>query len=235
MANPNPGDAVVVIAPVDLAVAQTGGWISLKGAAGVTLNFNKGAGTAGQPPVLTFRQATSTAGANAKNLATVTTIYKKAAGATGWTKVTQAAGATYTGDVAAGLYKVDINGAALDTANGFCAVSVNIASSGAAAQLGGIVGELYGLRYSGALEDALAPFSAVQAEETAEEAARPEGETHEDDVPHADDVRRAEAGTQSAARAGQEVSGSHLAGERPHTSQSHGDEPAKRTGTPSKR
>ena len=39
-------------------------------------------------------------------------------------------------------------------ANGFCAVSVNIASVGAGAQLGGIVGELYGLRYGGSLDAA---------------------------------------------------------------------------------
>jgi hypothetical protein len=168
MANPNPGDAVVLIAPADLAAAQTGGWVSLKGAAGVTLTFNKGAGTAGQPPVLTFRQALNSAGGGAKNL-NVTTIYKKASGATSWTKVTQAAGATYTGDVAAGLYKIDINGAALDVANGFCAVSVNIASVGANAQLGGIVADFYGLRYGGALEDALAPFSAEAAAEEGED------------------------------------------------------------------
>ncbi len=187
MANPNPGDAVVVIAPADLAVAQTGGWVSLKGAAGVTLTMNKGAGTAGQNPVLTFRQALNTAGGGAKNL-NVTTIYTKAAGATGWTKTTQAAGATYTGvGATAGLYKFDISGASLDTANGFCAVSVNIASVGAGAQLGDVVGDLYGLRYGGALEDAPAPFLAE------EEVPPPEDTLGRDAKPPEDEGERSRA------------------------------------------
>lgn len=164
-------DAIVVVTPVDFAVAQTGGWVSLKGASSVTFVLTKGAGTAGQPPVLTFRQATSLAGANAKDLATITTIYKKASGSSTWTKVTQAAAATYTGDVAAGIYKIEVSASQLDLANGFCAVTVNVASSGAAAQLGGIVAELNGQRYSGALDSALAPFSAeaVAEEDTTTE------------------------------------------------------------------
>src|SRR4029453_11409356 len=106
---------------------------------------------------------TDNAGANAKNLANITTIYKKAAGATTWTKVTQAASATYTADaVAAGLYKIDISASQLDVANGFCAVSVNVASVGAGPQLGGMVAEYYGMRYSGALDTAIAPFPPEQ-------------------------------------------------------------------------
>lgn len=161
MGNMNVTDAAPVFGPADLAVAQTGGWVGLKGANGVTLTFHKGAGASGQAAVLTFRQATDNAGANAKDLATITTIYKKAAGATTWTKVTQAAGATYTADaVPAGLYSFDISASQLDVANGFCAVSVNVASVGAGPQFGGMVAEYYGQRYGGSLDSAIAPFAA---------------------------------------------------------------------------
>lgn len=149
-------DIVPVILPLDLQTARSGDWISLKGYQGVAFVFYKGAGTAADDPTVTLRQATAVAGTSAKDLATVTTVWKKqgtltAVGA--WTKVTQAAAATFVGDGTSaeeeGLYVIEVDAAELDRANGFDCITVNIGDVGGNAQLGCVLAVLYGGRYSG--------------------------------------------------------------------------------------
>lgn len=156
-------DIIPNVVPVDTQTgANAGDYICLKNARGVAYVLFKGAGTANDDPVITFRQAQDVAGTNVKDLAVVTTIYQKQAAtnllSTGtWTKVTQAAGATFTGNGTSaeqvGLYVVEIEADQLDVDNGFDCVIANLADTGAAgAQLGCMLAILYGLAYPAAPE-----------------------------------------------------------------------------------
>lgn len=133
---------VAAIIPVDLgAAANDGDWFSMKNFRKALAVLFKAAGTAGQDPVFTLRQATDNTGSGAKAL-TFTTIYKKVGTQTGiaaFTKVTQAAANTYTDDVSAeaqAIMAVEILAEELDVANGFTHIQLQIPDIGAAAQIG---------------------------------------------------------------------------------------------------
>lgn len=133
---------VTAFDPVDLSSgANTGDWVSLKNYQRCTILVAKGAGTAGDDPVITINQATSVAGAGAKEL-DFTRIDQKAGTLSGigqFTTVTQAAAETYTDDThaeIAAVYVVDFHADDLDVANGFDCVQVSIADVGTNAQVG---------------------------------------------------------------------------------------------------
>ncbi len=153
-------DLVMGIAPLDLQTARSGDYVSLKDADRLGVLFIKGAGTAGDDPTLTLRQATSVAGGSVKDWAVITdyALKEEAAGnlqATGtWTRVTQTAAATIAFDATSAesslLGYFEVMASELDVANGFDCAAVNIGDVGSNAQLGCVMYILGGLRYQAA-------------------------------------------------------------------------------------
>ena len=87
-------DIIPAIVPLDLQTQRTGDVMSTKGMARFGVLVFKGAGTAGDDPVLSFKQATDVAGATNKDLAVITEYWSKQGTLTSvgtWTRVTQAA------------------------------------------------------------------------------------------------------------------------------------------------
>ena len=149
------------IVPVDMSVGTNNGtWLSLKDNERVVFLLSKGAGAVGEPPTITLQQASDVSGTGAKNL-TFTTIYTKLGATTPgpWTKVTQAAAATYAPAAGntVGLIAVEIRAEMLDIANGFRCVRANVAKVGNTAQLGTLVALLGEARYATAPENAPDP------------------------------------------------------------------------------
>lgn len=151
--------------PVNIATAANDGdWVSLKNYSECTVLFFQGPGGAAEPATLTFEQATAVAGTGAKALAAITTIYRKQAATnlqgTGlWTKVTQAAAATFAlgsgadGDKAA-LVAITLHAEDLDADGGFDCLRVRVADVGTGPAIGSCVYILSGPRYA-ALPSAL--------------------------------------------------------------------------------
>jgi len=112
--------------PVDLsAAANNGDWVSLKDFDSCAVIFFKAAGTAGDDPTLTLRQATDVSG--------------------------QAAANTYldlTSAENAGIYLIEVRADELDVANGFDCVQFSVADVGTNAQLGAALYLLRGSRYA---------------------------------------------------------------------------------------
>jgi hypothetical protein len=156
-------DIVSGVIPLDLQTARSGDYISLKNAQGVAVVLFKGKGTAGDDPLLTFRQATTVAGGSVKDLdpthgaVGIKTFYQKqdATALTGisnvWTRVDQAAAATVQLDATSaeseGIYVFQIEADELDVDNGFDCLVMNVGDVGGNAQLGGVLYLLYGLRF----------------------------------------------------------------------------------------
>lgn len=138
-------DIVPVIVPVDgSAAASTGNRVSLRNAGGVTFVVFKGAGTAGQDPVLDVRQHTAATGGTSADLDVVTRYFVKSEttldGDETWTLVTQAAASEITDPGGLGtsaeeqqLIAIEIDAAQLS--DGYTHVSLDIADVGANAQL----------------------------------------------------------------------------------------------------
>ena len=145
---------VMAIVPVDSqAGANNGDWVSLKGYDRVTALVIKAAGVAGDDPVITMRQAQDVSGTGAKAL-NFTRIDAKVGAQTGigqFTKVTQAAGNTYTDTVSAeaqAIFAVEFKSEDLDVANGFDCVQLQVPDTGSAgAQLLSAIYVLRGARY----------------------------------------------------------------------------------------
>jgi hypothetical protein len=145
--------------PVNLATgANDGDWVSLKGYSEVTILFFGGPGAAAEPATITLEQATAVAGTSAKALAAITTVYQKQAAtnlqSTGtWSKVTQAAAATYAlgsganGDKAA-IVAITIHAEDLDGDNGFDCLRARVADVGTTAQTGALLYVLGGPRFT---------------------------------------------------------------------------------------
>jgi hypothetical protein len=138
-------DIIPAFQPSDLQTARTGDYVSLKHWGRCSVVLYKGAGTAGDDPVLTFQQAQDVAGTGVKNLANITYRFQKQAatdlsGTGTWTKVTQIASQTVTlnntSAEEAGMYVCEIGTEELDLANGFDCLRVSVADTGANAQLG---------------------------------------------------------------------------------------------------
>lgn len=145
--------------PVNIATgANDGDWVSLKGYSECTILFFQGVGGAAEPATITLEQATAVAGTGAKALAAITTIYQKQAAtnlqSTGsWTKVTQAAAATYAlgsganGDKAA-LVAITIHAEDLDVDNAFDCLRARVADVGTGPAIGMCLYILGGPRYA---------------------------------------------------------------------------------------
>ena len=134
-------DIVPAFVPVDMqSAANNGQWVSMKNINRLVCVLFKAAGTAGDDPVLTIKQATSNAGGGAKAL-TFTRARTKIgaiAGTPQWTIVTQAAANTFTPTSAANpaVIAVEIQANDLDVTNGFSYVQLSVPDTGSNAQLG---------------------------------------------------------------------------------------------------
>ena len=146
---------VSAFVPVDMqAAANNGDWVSLKNYGRVAVVLFKAAGTAGDDPIFTLRQATAVDGSGAKAL-NFTRIDSKVGTLTAvgtFTKNTQTAANIYTDTVSAeaqAIMVVDIGPEHLDVANGFDCVQLQIPDVGGNAQLGCGFYILYDPRYAG--------------------------------------------------------------------------------------
>jgi hypothetical protein len=145
--------------PVNVATAANDGdWVSLKNYSECTILYYQGVGSAAEPATITLEQATAVAGTSAKALAAITTVYQKQAAtnlqSTGtWTKVTQAAAATYAlgvganGDKAA-IVLITIHAEDLDGDNGFDCLRARVADVGTGPSIGACLYILAGPRYT---------------------------------------------------------------------------------------
>lgn len=145
---------VMAIVPVDSqSGANNGDWVSMKGYDRCSIVLIKAAGTAGDDPVFTVRQATAVDGTGAKAL-NFTRIDAKVGAQTGigtFTTVTQAAANTYTDTVSAeaqAIMVVEFKAEDLDVNNGFDCIQLQIPDTGSAgAQLLTAIYVLRGARY----------------------------------------------------------------------------------------
>jgi len=134
------------ISPVNLATAaNTGKRVSLRNAGGVTIVVFKGAGTAAEDPSFTLKQHTAASGGTSANLAAITYYFVKQEatldGDETWSKVTQAASATVTGNGTSAeeeaIYVFEVDAAQLDA--NYTHVSLDIADVGTNSQIGGVL------------------------------------------------------------------------------------------------
>ncbi len=131
------------IIPVDTQTgANDGDWVNMENYHRMVALYFGAVGTAGDDPVFTLKQATAAAGTGAKDL-DFTVVYEKVGtltAVTAWTRVTQAAAATYTNAASAEAQKliaVEISADDLDVDGGFNFVQLSIPDTGAGgAQLG---------------------------------------------------------------------------------------------------
>jgi hypothetical protein len=139
-------DVAPVIVPVNLSgAAATGLPVSLVDCGGVTFVLFKGAGTAGDDPVITVRESQDAAGTGEQDLDVVTSyVYKgdtSVSGNESWVAATQTAG-DIDGDGTldaedAGLLAFYIDAGQLS--DGFTHVTVDVADVGLNAQVGGVL------------------------------------------------------------------------------------------------
>jgi hypothetical protein len=135
-------DIVSAFVPVDMqTAANNGDWVNLSRWGRCVAVLFKAAGTAGDDPVFTLKQATNAAGDNPKDLK-FTTIWKKVGTQTAidaFTKTAQTLAATHTDLVSAeaqGIFAVEIQAADLDSAGGFTHMQLSVPDVGGNAQLG---------------------------------------------------------------------------------------------------
>lgn len=152
--------------PVDMSTAaNTGKRVSLRNAGGVTILLYKGAGTAGQDPVITLNEHTASTGGTSQVLAELTKHYQKQEttldGDETWSAVTQAAGSTITLDGTSaeseGIYVIELESTQLSA--GFDYISVDVADVGANAQLGCLLYILRDLAVGRTPANLVAPLS----------------------------------------------------------------------------
>ena len=133
---------IAAFVPVDMSgAANNGDWVQLSKYRRLVAVLFKKAGTAGDDPVFTLKQASDNAGTGAKAL-NFTTLFAKVgtqASTAQFTKVTQAAANTYTDATSAeaeAIIAVEVQAADLDVENGFGWVQLSVPDVGANAQLG---------------------------------------------------------------------------------------------------
>lgn len=140
--------------PVDTsAAANNGDWVSMKDFDSCAIIFFKGAGTAGDDPTLTLKQATDVSGTGAKALNFSRVDYKQGTLTSlgTFTTAMQAPANTYldaTSAENAGIYVVEVKSDDLDVNNGFDCVQFSVADIGTNAQLGAALYLLRGARYN---------------------------------------------------------------------------------------
>lgn len=131
------------VLPLALTTARVGDVVSLKNYRRCLVVFYKGPGTAGDDPTITLEQGTSVAFGTNKAL-DFTTLYKKQAatdltGVAQWTKITQAAGNTYTDATSAeqaAVWAIDVMAEDLDIANDYDCIRLSVSDVGTNAQTG---------------------------------------------------------------------------------------------------
>lgn len=153
-------DLIPLIVPVDLQTAQSGDYVSLKNAKGVTFVVFKAAGTAGDDPDITVRQAQDVSGTGVKDLDAFAEVYVKQGTLTSvgtWTKSSQTADALFDADATSAesqaMYVLECTADQLDVDNGFDCVTLNIGDVGSNAQLGCAFAILWGLKKATVPED----------------------------------------------------------------------------------
>lgn len=128
--------------PVDMqTAANNGDWVNLALYQSVVCVLFKAAGTAGDDPVFTLKQAQAADGTGSKDLL-FSTIYKKVgtlATTAEFTRATQTAAASHTDAVSAeaqAIMAVEVAAEDLDINNGFTFVQMSVPDVGGNAQLG---------------------------------------------------------------------------------------------------
>lgn len=146
-------DIVPSFVPVDMQTGNNGSnWFNMALCEKVICVLYKGAGTAGDNPVLTLNQAQDNASTGSKGLNF--TRYRSKVGAIAtaanqvWTVTTQAAASTATPTSAASVavFAIEVNAKDLDINNGFNHVQFTIPDVGSNAQLGCAFYIAYGLK-----------------------------------------------------------------------------------------
>ena len=155
-------DIVPAFVPVDMQTGANGSnWFNMALCDRVICVLYKGAGTAGDNPVLTLNQASDSSGTGSKGLNF--TRYRQKIGAIAtaanqiWTIVTQAAASTATPTSAASVavFAIEVKCADLDLANGFNHVQFTIPDTGTNAQLGCAFYIAYGVKYPQSIQSTL--------------------------------------------------------------------------------
>lgn len=131
------------VLPIALTTARTGRVVSLKNYRRCLVLLYKGIGTAGDDPTITLLQGTDIAFGTNKAL-NFTKIYTKMdltklSDVGQWTKVTQAAGNTYTDATSAeqaALWAIDIKAEDLDINNGYDCIRASLSDVGTNSQIG---------------------------------------------------------------------------------------------------
>lgn len=138
------------ILPIALTTARTGRVVSMKNYRRCLVLLYKGIGTASDDPTITLAQGTDIAFGTTKALSFTTLYVKqdltKLSDVGQWTKITQAAAATYTeltSAESAALWAIDIKQEQLDIANNYDCVRASISDVGTNAQLGCVLYLLY--------------------------------------------------------------------------------------------
>jgi hypothetical protein len=146
-------DIGLALAPVDLSTAgATGKRISMQDCSGIDVVLVYGAGTDGDDPVPSLQQHTAYTGGTTANLATMTTIYRKAEtlldNDESWSETTQTAAAIMTAvaDDAQKQKIYVIHVEASDLTDGYSHISVNQADLSNNAQLAAFLYLKVGLR-----------------------------------------------------------------------------------------
>ena len=164
-------DIVHAFRPIDLQGGTgqhvTGDFVSLKNWGRCICLFHSAIGTAGDDPTITLRQAKDNADGSGKALSIIDTIYTKQAAtdllSTGvWTKVTQAAGATYTEATSAeqeALWAVEVRVEDMDVDGGFDFLRMTVADVGTNAQLGAGYYILCDPKYPAAPANVISPLA----------------------------------------------------------------------------
>ncbi len=142
-------DLSIGAAPVDLSTAAvTGKRLSMQEVSSVDIVVVKGAGTAGDDPVLTLREHDAAASGNSADLAVITEYWLKTEdsldGDETWTRVTQSASASITDPGGAGTsaeaQQIIVVKVRADQLTAGCThISLNVADVGTNAQLGTVL------------------------------------------------------------------------------------------------
>lgn len=160
-------DVSTAFAPVDMQTAvNTGKRIHLCNAQAITFFLFKGAGTAGDDPVVSLQQHTLASGGSSASLAAITHYHLKnattLAGTETWSRVNQSVSASITDPGGAGtsaesqqIVAIPIDGAQLS--DGYEWVSINVADVGGNAQLGCAFYILHGLEVQRKPENLVQP------------------------------------------------------------------------------
>ena len=145
-------DIIPAFTPVDMRSSTNNGqWVAMKHVSRLVCVLLKAAGTAGDDPVITMKQATNNLGANAKALTftRARTNIGPLASTPIWTIATQTAANTLTPTSAASpaLVAVEIQQNDLDINNGFAFVQLSIPITGTNPQLGAAFYIACGIKY----------------------------------------------------------------------------------------